>query len=313
MQSQAAGPTAYLTHSACSMHEMGKGHPECPQRLAAIQDRLIAAGLWDYLWHLEAPSATRAQLLRVHDAAYLERLSLMVPAQGYVHLDPDTAINPYSLRAAYHAAGAGVAAVDLVMSGRAQNAFCAVRPPGHHASRCKAMGFCVFNNVAVAVAHALAEHWLGRVAIVDFDVHHGNGTEDIFHGDERVLMVGIFQHPFYPYSGDPPLAGNMLNVPLARGSTGTALREAVNAHWLPALEAFRPELIVISAGFDAHLEDDMSSVGFVEADYAWITRQLRALALHHAGGRIVSMLEGGYDLSSLGRSVAVHLKELGGF
>jgi len=295
------------------MHEMGRGHPECPERLAAIQDRLIAAGLWDFLLHIDAPSAHIEQLLRVHDADYIDRLAVVVPARGYAHLDADTAVNPYSLRAAYHAAGAGIAGVDLVMSGRAHNAFCAVRPPGHHAEHDKAMGFCLFNNVAVAVAHAIAEHGLQRVAIVDFDVHHGNGTEDIFCQNEHVLMVGMFQHPFYPYSGDVPRGSNMLNTPLPRGTTGLQFRDAVLEHWLPALEAYAPELIVISAGFDAHLEDDMSSMGLIEADYAWVTREVMKVAERHARGRIVSMLEGGYDLSALGRSVAVHIKELGDF
>ncbi|WP_211243426.1 histone deacetylase family protein [Chitiniphilus eburneus] len=313
MQSAVAGPTAYITHPACSMHDMGKGHPECPERLAAIQDRLIAAGLWDFLLHVDAPPATLAQLLRVHDMAYIDRLALVIPSRGYAHLDPDTAVNPYSLRAAYHAAGAGVAAVDLVMSGRAQNAFCAVRPPGHHAEHARAMGFCLFNNVAVAARHAMEEYGLQRVVIADFDVHHGNGTEDAFCDEPRVLMVGIFQHPFYPYSGDTPRGANMLNVPLARGTTGSVFRDTVIERWLPALDAFAPELVLISAGFDAHLEDDMSSMGLVEADYAWVTRELKKVAERHAQGRLVSILEGGYDPSALGRSVAVHIKELGEF
>ncbi|WP_255989347.1 histone deacetylase family protein [Chitinolyticbacter albus] len=295
------------------MHDMGRGHPECPERLAAIQDRLIAAGLWDFLLHVDAPAAHLEQLLRVHDADHIDRLAVVVPARGYAHLDADTAVNPYSLRAAYHAAGAGIAGVDLVMNGRAHNAFCAVRPPGHHAEHDKAMGFCLFNNVAVAVAHAIAEHGLQRVAIVDFDVHHGNGTEDIFCQNEQVLMVGMFQHPFYPYSGDVPRGANMLNTPLPRGTTGLQFRDAVLEHWLPALDAWAPELIVISAGFDAHLEDEMSSMGLIEADYAWVTREIMKVAERHAQGRIVSMLEGGYDLSALGRSVAAHIKELGEF
>ncbi|WP_051710821.1 histone deacetylase family protein [Andreprevotia chitinilytica] len=291
---------------------MGRGHPECPARLAAIQDRLIAAQLWDFLLHVDAQPATWEQLARVHDADYLDRLATLVPAQGYVHLDPDTAINPYSLNAAYHAAGAGVLAVDLVMQGRANNAFCAVRPPGHHAEHDRAMGFCIFNNIAVAARHAMEAHGIERVAIVDFDVHHGNGTEDIFCHDERVLMVSIFQHPFFPYCGDVPRGPNMLNVPMPRASTGVQFREAVTEKWLPALDAFAPQFIFISAGFDAHLEDDMSSMGLVEADYAWVTRQVRQVAKKHAQGRIVSMLEGGYDLSALGRSVAAHIKELSG-
>ncbi|KPC55136.1 histone deacetylase family protein [Amantichitinum ursilacus] len=308
----AGGMTAYITHPACAMHDMGRGHPECAERLAAIQDRLIAAGLWDALLHLEAPAASRAQLERVHSGEWLDRLGSLSPTHGYVHLDPDTAINPYSLRAAWFAAGAGVLAVDQVMTGAVQNAFCAIRPPGHHAGRSQAMGFCLLNNVAVAAAHALAVHGVERVAIVDFDVHHGNGTEDIFCGDARVSMVGMFQHPFYPYSGDVALGPNMHNFPLPRATTGAAFRDLVRDQWLPLLDEFAPQLILISAGFDAHLEDDMASMGLVESDYAWVTKQVMAVAQRHCGGRIVSMLEGGYDLSSLGRSVAVHVKELAG-
>ena len=306
------GVTAYISNSACSMHDMGKGHPESPERLAAIQDRLMAAGLWDALWHLDAPAAGRVELERVHEPAYLDRLATLSPAQGYVHLDPDTAINAFSLRAAYFAAGAGVLAVDQVMTGAAQNAFCAIRPPGHHAERGRAMGFCIFNNVAVAAAHAMAQYGVRRVAIVDFDVHHGNGTEDIFCDEPRVLMVGMFQHPFFPYSGDVPRGVNMHNIALPRATTGVVFREMVREKWLPVLDAFAPELILISAGFDAHVEDDMASMGLVEADYGWVTGEVMAVADRHAGGRIVSMLEGGYDASSLGRSVAVHVKVLAG-
>ncbi|XZG69120.1 histone deacetylase family protein [Chitinibacteraceae bacterium HSL-7] len=308
-----SGPTAYVSHSACSMHDMGAAHPECPARLSAIQDRLIAAGLWDFLLHVDAQPASTEALNRVHDLSYIERLALLVPAKGYAHVDPDTAINPYSLRAAYHAAGAGMTAVDLVMSGRAQNAFCAVRPPGHHAERGRAMGFCFFNNIAVAAAHAMAVHGLTRIAIVDFDVHHGNGTEAIFAGDNRIRMVGMFQHPFFPYSGDTPLAANMLNVPMPRGTRGTEFRDMVATNWLPALNEFAPELLLISAGFDAHLEDDMASMGLVEADYAWVTAQLMQVAGRHCQGRIVSLLEGGYDPSALGRSVTEHIRVLGDF
>lgn len=294
------------------MHDMGKGHPECPARLAAIQDRLIAAGLWDYLLHADAIPAQREQLERVHESAYLDDLALRSPAVGTVQLDPDTAINAYTLRAAYHAAGAGIKAVDLVMSGKAQNAFCAIRPPGHHAERARSMGFCFFNNVAVAAQYAMDAYGLERIAIIDFDVHHGNGTEDIWAGNPHVLMVSIFQHPFYPYSGDVPKGSNMLNVPLPRASTGQQFREVVTEQWLPALHAFSPQMLFISAGFDAHLEDDMGSLGLVEADYAWVTRQLMKVAAEHASSRIVSLLEGGYDLSALGRSVAEHVRVLTG-
>jgi acetoin utilization deacetylase AcuC-like enzyme len=227
-----------------------------------------------------------------------------------VHLDPDTAMCPGTLRAALRAAGAGIHATDLVLSGQASNAFCSVRPPGHHAEFGRAMGFCFFNNIAVAARHALEVHGLERVAIIDFDVHHGNGTENIVAGDERMLMVSIFQHPFYPYSGDKPLAGNLCNVPLPAGTRGEGFREAVSTRWLPRLEEFAPQMLFISAGFDAHYEDDMASLGLVEADYAWVTTQLLKFAQVHCQGRIVSMLEGGYALSALGRSVTEHVRAL---
>jgi acetoin utilization deacetylase AcuC-like enzyme len=239
-------------------------------------------------------------------------LAEAAPVSGIVHLDPDTAMNPHTHRAALRAAGAAVHATDLVATGVAATAFCNIRPPGHHAERGRAMGFCFFNNVAVAAAHALEHHGLERVAIVDFDVHHGNGTEDIFRDDPRVLMVSTFQHPFYPYSGVEGRSERMVNEPLAAYSTGRQFREAVTAHWLPALEAFRPQMLFVSAGFDAHRDDDMASLGLVEADYAWVTERLVEVAGRHAGGRIVSVLEGGYELQALGRSAAVHIRTLAG-
>jgi len=209
-------------------------------------------------------------------------------------------------------AGAALAATDAVIDGQVANAFCAVRPPGHHATRGQAMGFCFFNNVAVAARHALDTRGLDRVAIIDFDVHHGNGTEDIIAGDERVLMASIFQHPLYPYSGATPLGTNMVNVPIAPYSRGDVVRAAVRDMWLPRLEAFKPQMIFISAGFDAHREDELGQLGLVEADYAWITQQLVDVAARHAQGRIVSCLEGGYNLGALARSVAAHLRVLAG-
>ena len=225
-------------------------------------------------------------------------------------LDPDTIACPGTWRAALRAAGAAVAATDDVIAGRASNAFCAVRPPGHHATRDETMGFCFFNNVAVAARHALDVHGLQRVAIIDFDVHHGNGTEDIIAGDERVLMCSFFQHPLYPYSGAVPKGTNMVNVPVAPYTRGAELRETIVAMWMPALEAFKPQMVFICAGFDAHREDDLGQLGLVEADYEWITRQLVQVAARHSGGRIVSCLEGGYNLSALARSVAAHLRVL---
>ncbi len=303
--------TAYITHADCMKHDMGRYHPECPARLSAIEDQLIASGIGALVQRYEAPEARTSELARVHPVEYIEAIRETSPERGIVHLDPDTAMNPYTLTAALHAAGAAVHATDLVVGGRAASAFCAVRPPGHHATRNRAMGFCIFNNVAVAARHALEHHGLERVAVVDFDVHHGNGTEDIFSDDERVVMASIFQHPFYPYSGTEDPAPNMANVPLPAGAGGEQLREAVEQVWVPALEAHRPQMIFVSAGFDAHVEDDMAMLRFTEADYAWVTRRIKDVAERHAQGRIVSVLEGGYALSALGRSVVAHLKVLG--
>ena len=304
--------TAYITHPECLKHDMGSWHPESPLRLRAIDDRLHAAHLFDYLLHREAPLVHRSQLLRVHDAAYIDSIEAASPYEGFHALDPDTGMNPHSLDAAYHAAGGAVMAVDLVMRGEVANAFVACRPPGHHATRSRAMGFCIFNNVAVAAAHALEAHGLERVAIVDFDVHHGNGTEDIFRNDPRAMLCSTFQHPFYPFCGADTASGHIVNVPLPAGTTGSAYRAAFSAQIMPRLEAFRPQMLFFSAGFDAHREDDMGQFGLVEADYVWITEQAMGVAAHHAEGRIVSVLEGGYDLSALGRSAAAHIKALAG-
>ena len=289
---------------------MGPYHPECPERLTAIGDRLIAAGLDAYVRHYTAPAATRAQLARVHGERYIDQIDAASPAEGLHFIDPDTALNPYTLQAARHAAGAVVKAVDLAMAGECKTAFCAVRPPGHHAERARAMGFCVFNSIAIGAAHALDAHGLERVAIVDFDVHHGNGTEEIFTGDPRVLMVSTFQHPLYPYSGLDNPSPLMVNIPLSPGSGGAEFRAAVVDHWLPALDRYRPQMLLISAGFDAHREDPLANLKLIEADYAWVTRELLRVADKHAQGRVVSSLEGGYALAALGRSVAEHLREL---
>ncbi len=305
--------TGYFTHPDCSRHEMGRDHPECPARLAAIEDRLISAGLDWVLQRMQAPLAEEHQLEMAHSALYLAELrSRGAIEDGYAWIDPDTLMNPHTLNAALRAAGAAVAATDAVLDGELDNAFCAVRPPGHHATHDKAMGFCFINNVAVAARHALDRRGLERVAVVDFDVHHGNGTEDILAGDSRVLMTSFFQHPFYPYSGTEQPAPNMLNVPLPAYTGGAQVREVVAHQWLPRLREFAPQMIFISAGFDAHREDDMAQFGLVEADYAWITRAIRDLADEVCQGRIVSCLEGGYNLSALGRSVVEHLRVLAG-
>ena len=304
--------TAFIHHPDCVLHDMGAHHPESPDRLAAIEDYLLATGLIQHLVSEAAPKASREQLLRVHDGSFIDSIESASPQRGLVHLDPDTAMNPHTLSAALHAAGAVVRAADMVIRGEAENAFCNVRPPGHHACRGRAMGFCFFNNVAVGAAHALEAHGLQRVAIVDFDVHHGNGTEDIFCDDERVLMVSTFQHPFYPYSGTEGRSEQMVNVPLAAYSGGAAFRQAVEQAWLPALHRFAPQMVFVSAGFDAHRDDDMASLGLVEVDYAWVTRQMVEIADRYASGRIVSTLEGGYNLTALARSVSAHVRELCG-
>lgn len=302
--------TAFITHPACVWHDMGAGHPEAPDRLAAIEAALRAAGLWTQLVHIEAPAASRAQLARVHAAAYLDAIEALAPEHGWVALDGDTAMNPHSLTAARHAAGALVRAVDAVLAGEVENAFCAVRPPGHHALPGRAMGFCLFNNVAVGVAHALDAHGLKRVAIVDFDVHHGNGSEAMFRDDARVLLCSTFQHPHYPYSGADTVSEHIVNVPLPAGSDGTVLRAAFEARVLPALRAFQPQCVFFSAGFDGHRDDPLGGWRLVEADYAWITAEVLAVAQPYAQGRVVSALEGGYALAALGRSVAAHVGAL---
>jgi acetoin utilization deacetylase AcuC-like enzyme len=305
--------TAYITHADCLRHEMGAGHPECPDRLTAVNEEMRSSGLLTELRCLEAPLASADDLKRVHRAAYVDLIFENAPAEGYVQLDPDTAMNPYSLAAAQRAAGAGILAVDEVMSGRANNAFCAIRPCGHHATQVRSMGFCIFNNIGVAAAYALEKKGLERVAVIDFDVHHGNGTEDMFsppHWHKRVLMASFFQHPFYPYSGTAHPAPNMINVPLAAGSDGVAAKKAVETQWLPALENFKPQMIFISAGFDAHREDLLGGMKLVEADYAWMTHELKEVASRHASDRIVSMLEGGYNLAALGRSAVAHVRAL---
>ncbi len=305
--------TAYITHPDCLRHEMGAGHPECPARLGAVNDQMRASGMLDELRCLEAPLADARDIKRVHRSDYVDLIFENAPTEGYVQLDPDTAMNPHSLNAARRAAGAGVLAVDEVMAGRSMNAFCAVRPCGHHATQARSMGFCIFNNIGVAAAHALEKKGLERVAIIDFDVHHGNGTEDMFSQAQwqgRVLMASFFQHPFYPYSGAVNPAPNMINIPLAEGSGGDVAKKAIETNWLPALQTFKPQMIFISAGFDAHREDLLGGMALIEDDYAWITREMMAVAAQHSQGRIVSMLEGGYNLAALGRSAVAHVKTL---
>ncbi len=302
--------TAIISHSKCELHEMGQDHPEQPARLWAIRDRLIASGLEMVLHHHDAPQATRQHLERVHTADYVTRIFDAAPQEGLRQLTPDTAMNPHTLDAALYAAGAVIHGVDLVMSGKREAVFCAVRPPGHHADQNSPMGFCFFNNIAVGAAHALVDHQLERVAIVDFDVHHGNGTEDIFRNNPKVLFCSSFQHPFYPFTGHETDEDHIVNITLPAGTSGPHFRQEVVAHWLPRLHDFKPQLVLISAGFDAHAEDDMAHLRLRESDYQWVTEELKKVAKQHASGRVVSSLEGGYSLSALGRSVKVHIDAL---
>ncbi len=307
----AANAPVFFTHAACFAHDTGPGHPERAERLGAVIDGLRNA-FADADWR-EAPRASRGQLLHVHDPALLEMV-LETHPDGRVMLDPDTVLSPASAEAALRAAGAGVAAVDAVMKGEARNAFCAVRPPGHHATTDAAMGFCLFNSIAVAARHALDKHGLARVAVVDFDVHHGNGTQAIFEADPRVMYLSSHQWPLYPDTGraDERGAGNIVNALLPAGADGSAFRDAWRRKLLPALDAFAPQLILVSAGFDAHWRDPLAQLRLVEDDYAWITQELASLAQRHAAGRIVSMLEGGYDLDALRECSVAHVRALAG-
>lgn len=301
--------TAYISHPDFMKHEMGRHHPECPERIAAIEDQLIQSRLDTHLKRIDPPLASEADITRVHSEDHLAFVKSKAPSSGYSMIDGDTIMNPATWTVSLRAAGAAIAAVDAVMQGDVNNAFCAIRPPGHHAEPHRSMGFCVFNNVAIATRYAIEKYGLDRVAVIDFDVHHGNGTEAAFMNDPHVLMCSFFQHPFYPYSG---LDGgdNMVNVPLPATTNGKVVREMISQTWIPRLNEFKPQLIVISAGFDAHREDDLGQMGLVEDDYVWMTKQLMEVADRYCDGKIVSCLEGGYNLSALGRSVVAHLKTL---
>lgn len=304
--------TAFYTHPDCLRHEMGAWHPESPARLQAIQDQLVASRINTRLQYRQAPYADVAAIARIHTPAAIALIRDNIPqALGgqscYYPLDGDTSLNAFSWKAALAAAGAAVAATDAVINGEVDNAFCAIRPPGHHACPTEPMGFCLFNNIAIAARHALEVHGLQRVAIVDFDVHHGNGTEEAFANQPGVLLVNFFQHPFYPYSGIDPGIANAVSLPFPAGTAGAVVRKSITEKWLPALHAYRPQMIFISAGFDAHRDDGIGQMALLEDDFAWITRQIMQIAKLYAGGRIVSCLEGGYNLSALGSSVAAHL------
>ena len=306
-----------ISHPGCLKHLMPNAHPECPQRIETIANQLLASGLDGLLYHREAPAISDEQLLRVHSPEYLQRLASFTPSQEATRFDDDVYLSRDSLAAARFAAGAAVMGVDMVMQGKTDAVFCNVRPPGHHAERNRAMGFCIFNNVAVAAAHALATYELERVAIIDFDVHHGNGTQDIFWDDPRVLFCSSFQYPFYPDTNIDDVPAHIINTPLPATCRSQGFRDAISAQWFPALEAFKPQMMFISAGFDAYIDDDMSSISLVEQDYFWITQQLRQLMdeskqypTNEQCRGIVSTLEGGYDLLGLARCAIAHIKAL---
>lgn len=299
-----------ISHPDCLLHEADSDHPERPDRCRVIEAAWEKTSFPCPVIKSEAPLATREQLLAAHEARHIDHIFSSAPMEGVIWLDADTWMNPHTLQAALRAAGAGIFAVDQIMSGEAQAAFCNIRPPGHHAERDKAMGFCLFNNVAVAVRHALNTYQLKRAAIIDFDVHHGNGTQHIFQEDERVLLCSSFEHPFYP--GYQPEMDNdhILNVPLPAGTTGEGFRQRVAAAWFDKIAAFQPEFIFFSAGFDAHLRDPLAYLELTKEDYVWLTREIAAMARQHSGGRMVSMLEGGYDLGVLAECVPAHVQAM---
>jgi acetoin utilization deacetylase AcuC-like enzyme len=306
--------TLLLAHAASLGHDTGPGHPESPERIRAIE-KALSGDAFQTLVRREAPHGEPEAIARVHPADYVRAIESARPSEGHVHLDADTILSPGSVAAAMHAAGGATLAVDAVMKGDVENAFVATRPPGHHAETARAMGFCFFNNVAVAARHAQAMHGAERVAIVDFDVHHGNGTQEIFWSDPNVLYCSTHEMPLFPGSGARRERGEydtIVNAPLSAGADGAVFKDAVNTVILPRIAAFAPDLIIISAGFDAHHRDPLANLNFTEADFAWITGKLIDIALRHCDGRIVSVLEGGYDLEGLSRSTAAHVTTLMG-
>lgn len=302
--------TSYITHPHCDRHLMGPTHPESPKRLEAIRARMSLAGVLQQTMQSEARPASDEQLARVHPLQHIHALDRCAPEHGLVSLDNDTFLNAHSIAAARLASGAVVRGVDQVFRHQADNVFCAVRPPGHHAEATEAMGFCFYNNVAVGAAHALAQHGVQRIAIVDFDVHQCNGTIDIFADDPDMLICTSYQSPFYPWRYLHPQADNVVCTPLAAGSDSRTFRQAVERDWLPALQAHRPELILVSAGFDAHRDDPMGGLALDDEDYHWVTSLAMDVARSHADHRLVSVLEGGYDLNALGRSATAHVQAL---
>ncbi|MFK5985875.1 MAG: histone deacetylase family protein [Pseudomonadota bacterium] len=302
--------TAYITHSVCLKHDTGLGHPESPQRLIAIENQLKESGVYNQLIHHVAPLVTDEQLKRIHDKDYLKDIELRAPKldSDTVYLDPDTQMSFHSLEAAKRAAGAVVLATDLVLKGEINNAFCVLRPPGHHAKRNSSMGFCIYNNVMVGIYHALA-NGIERVALLDFDVHHGNGSENIIADDERILFCSTFQHPYYP---NEQFKNNdhIICSPLPAGAGSEEFRNEVNNSWISALDKFKPEMIFISAGFDAHIDDRLAGLNFTTDDYQWVTEKIMGIATKYTSGRIISVLEGGYNTTALASSVETHISIL---
>lgn len=299
------------SHPASHLHVTPPGHPERVARIETI-DRLLQRAPYDAIERVEAPAATDEQILRAHDPAYLKKVLDNIPDDGWYSLDGDTHMGPNSVTAARHAAGANVAAVEAVMAGEIRAAFCAVRPCGHHAERSRGMGFCIFSSIAIGALHGLEALGLERIAIMDFDVHHGNGTQDIFWQDPRVRFASTHQVPLYPGSGNASEtgAGNIVNVPLAPGSGGAEMREGFEEHVLPALRDHKPQLVMISAGFDAHRDDPLASLNWTAEDFGWATARICEVAAEHCEGRVVSTLEGGYDLDGLAESTAAHIDAL---
>jgi acetoin utilization deacetylase AcuC-like enzyme len=299
-----------ISHHRCSRHNMGDHHPESPQRMGAIQDQLIRSGLEYVIHQYDATPIAREIIELAHDKKYIDFIFDNAPKEGIFRIDDDTSMNPESLPAALLSAGAAINAVDLVMNKTLSAVFCATRPPGHHAEYDKGMGFCFFNNIAIAAAYAKKKYQLERVAILDFDVHHGNGTENIVKNKTGYLFCSTYQYPFFPFEMQESNIPPIINTPLPATTKGPEFRQAITENWLPALHKFKPQLILISAGFDAHIEDEMSQLSLTESDYRWVTDEIKIIADQYAEGRIVSMLEGGYALNALGRSVVEHVKGL---
>ena len=302
--------TAFISHPDTLLHVMDGSHPESPARITAIKNAVLTSDLKRQLHFHDAPAASLAQLKRVHTSEYIDYIHNIAPKAGLVRLDGDTAMGPMSLSAALHASGAVILATDLVMSGKVDNAFCCVRPPGHHAGRANSAGFCIFNHVAVGMAHAMAQHKIKRVAIIDFDVHHGDGTEDIFKDNPNVMLCSTFQHPFYPHRGAETRSKNMINVPMKAGANGDDFKKVFETEFKPALEVFKPEIIFVSAGFDAHVNDPLVDLALVKEDYVWMTEFIKKIAEKYAKNRIISSLEGGYHLPSLAQSAWAHINTL---